>query len=535
MRGICHSSTLLALGPCLLLLGGSCSSACCTPGGGVCGPSRAVWRYNVVTGKARRLADMTWPRFNFAAAVLPSSGRIIVAGGTGTTTTITTTTIAAGATTDAAHTALSTDGGSSDGSGGEAREWAVVGDDALQAAELYDPTTNRWLPLPALPHPTRSAQGLVLADESFWVVSTSSLCATRTLSAQVLDAPALAAAVAAVLGGTERGRRRSKEGRGGRREQHGAGDVSGGRASGEDERVGSGTHTWGCTSPPSAWRVVPSMSPSTVAGLVATRLTTANGHLVLTNHVAPMCHHVLQYLPHTNSWRDAGRLPVCRFRGFGVVGVNGKLLVEGGVEAATVDGAVGLDPGRFLQRTPYVNAFQPRLWGVQEGQEVRHERDSGRGDNCARSSGGDGRGHGFRHGGDEAQGGMDGHGEVAVGLRADPAMGLLGRGMAENETSRQSVSHPNQGDIGGADGPVCRSEAGQAGIRENASTNMHAPAHEQQGNGISAPGGGHGDGEGVEGSAGSEVVLQEAVWRPVRPFGNAGVPRVCQWCIVSTL
>ncbi|CAI5483328.1 unnamed protein product [Closterium sp. Yama58-4] len=453
MRGICHSSTLLALGPCLLLLGGSCSSACCSPGGGVCGPSRAVWRYNVVTGKARRLADMTCPRFNFAAAVLPSSGRIIVAGGTGTTTTPTTTTTAAAASAagTAARTGLGTGGAthSSCGSSGQAREWAVGFDEALQAAELYDPTTNRWLPLPALPHPTRSAQGLVLADESFWVVSTSSL----------------------------------------------------------------------------------------VAGLVATRLTTADGQLVLTNHVAPMCHHVLQYLPHTNSWRDAGKLPVCGFRGFGVVGVNGRLLVEGGVEAATVDGAVGLDPGRFLQRTPYVNAFQPRMWGVQEGGRVMHERGSGRGESV-RSSGGDGRGHGVRQGGDEAQRGIDGHGELAVELRAHPAMGLLGRGMAENEASRQSVSNPYEGNIGGAEGSVWESEAGQAGIRENASTNMHAPAHEQQGNGISAPGGGHGDGEGVggaEGSAGSEVVLQEAVWRPVRPFGNAGVPRVCHWCVVSTL
>ncbi|CAI6006156.1 unnamed protein product [Closterium sp. NIES-65] len=431
MRGICHSSTLLALGPCLLLLGGSCSSACCSPGGGACGPSRAVWRYNVVTGKARRLADMTCPRFNFAAAVLPSSGRIIV-----------------------------------------------------------------------------------------------------------LDAPALTAAVATALEGTERGRRGSKEGWGGRRERHGAGDVSSSRASSEIERVDSGTNMWSCTSPPSAWRVVPSMLPSSVAGLVATRLTTANGQLVLTNHVAPMCHHVLQYLPQTNSWRDAGKLPVCGFRGFGVVGVDGHLLVEGGVEAAAVDGAVGLDPGRFLQRTPYVNAFQPRMWGVQEGQEVRHGRGSGRGNNCVRSSGGDGRGHRVRQGGDEVQEGMDGHGEVAVGLRADPAMGLLGRGMAENETSRQSVSHLHQGAIGGAEGPVWESEAGQAGTRENASTNMHAPAHEQRGNGISAPAGGHGDGEGVggvEGSAGSEVVLQDAVWRPVRPFGNAGVPRVCQWCVVSAL
>ncbi|GJP42421.1 hypothetical protein CLOM_g1986 [Closterium sp. NIES-68] len=523
MRGIGHSSSLLALGPCLILLGGSCSGACCAPGGGACGPSRAVWRYNVVTGKARRLADMAWPRFNCAAAVLPSSGRIIVAGGTGPVTT----TAAAGAAdgASAAHPGPTVGGSSSSGS---RAEWVGV-DEALQAAELYDPTTNRWLPLPPLHHPTRCSQGLVLADGSFWVVSTSSLYATRSLSAEVLDAPALAAAVATALGGAEGGRRASKEGWGGRRASYGAGDTREARASVENERE---THLSAGTPYP-AWRVVPCMLPRSLGGLVSTRLTTADGCLLLTNHVAPMCHQVFEYLPHSNSWRDAGKLPVCGFRGFGVVGLNGQLLVEGGVEAAGIGAGVGFDPGRFLQRTPYVNAFQPRTWGVNEGGEAGHGGGREGGD-CAARSQAHGRRHEVRQGGaGEVQGGMDG--------RSDLEVGFAGRGVAENGPGRQSSSDWMEGDVGGAGGHAWRNDAGgaavqqgQAGRGENGHSNIQAPsssvAHDQE-HGL-GPASGH---RGHTGMRGSKILLQEAIWRPVRPFGNVGVPRVCQWCIVSTL
>eukprot|EP00271_Cylindrocystis_brebissonii_P013233 TRINITY_DN32925_c0_g1_i1.p1 TRINITY_DN32925_c0_g1~~TRINITY_DN32925_c0_g1_i1.p1 ORF type:complete len:479 (-),score=52.53 TRINITY_DN32925_c0_g1_i1:965-2401(-) len=142
----------------------------------------------------------------------------------------------------------------------------------LHSACVYDPVSDTWAALPDMNVPRRRCEALSLSNGRTLVVSNTVLRTADARSADVFQQ--------------------------------------------ED----------------ATWHFVEQALPPDLGGPLSTKFATIGSRAFLTNHVAENAHELRVYNAAMNEWRTVGRLPLGALAGFGIVGLAGKLLAEGGSE-----------------------------------------------------------------------------------------------------------------------------------------------------------------------------------------------------------